>query len=85
MEFPSGIDFDSNFVYVAENGNMRVQVFDRQGTFQRLWGRDAVNGGGTDYEICTVANQCQVPSPYGFKGGEFYGPTTSQSEAAGCT
>ena len=75
MEFPSGVDFDSNFVYVAENGNMRVQVFDRQGTFQRLWGHDAVSGGGTDYEVCTVANQCQVVlPPYGFKGGEFYGP-----------
>jgi tripartite motif-containing protein 71 len=75
MEFPSGIDFESGFVYVAENGNMRVQVFDRQGNFQRLWGRDAVNGGGSDHEVCTVANQCQVPSPpYGVKGGEMYGP-----------
>ena len=76
MDFPANVAFDpSGLVYVVENGNMRVQVFDSQGNFQRLWGRDAVSGGVTTYEICTVASQCQAPSPpYGFLGGEFYGP-----------
>ena len=76
LEFPVDIDFDSGgLVYVVDNGNMRIQVFDAQGDFQRAWGHDAVNTGGDGPEICTDADQCQVVSPpYGSKGGEFYDP-----------
>ena len=29
----------SGEVYLADNGNERIQVFDSQGNFQRTWGR----------------------------------------------
>src|SRR5262249_28187277 len=41
-----------------ENQGQRVQRFDSDGNWERLWGLD-VNG-GSGFEICTVASSCTV-------------------------
>src|SRR5439155_19351852 len=43
------------------------------GLFLRAWGKDVVAGGGTGFEICTVAADCQLASSGGL-GGEVDGP-----------
>lgn len=47
-------------IYVAENGNNRIQRLDAEGHFERLWGFDVVQGGGSGFEICTVASECKL-------------------------
>jgi hypothetical protein len=37
----------------------RIQRLDSEGHFERLWGFDVVQGGGTGFEICTVASECK--------------------------
>jgi sugar lactone lactonase YvrE len=50
------IDKDDR-VYVAEAA--RIRVFNTDGTFLRAWGWDVVAGGGIEFEVCTVAAECQ--------------------------
>ena len=58
---PYGVVADNDgHIYVADLGNERVQKFDSDGNFIRMWG-SGVNG-GTGPEICTVATNCQVGS-----------------------
>src|SRR5215475_2536664 len=38
FNLPNGLDIEGDEVYVSDNGNNRVQVFDRSGTFLRKWG-----------------------------------------------
>ncbi len=56
-------------IYVADTKNNRVQRFDAEGNFVSAWGADVVKSGGAgdvgdaaakDYEICTVASECQA-------------------------
>jgi uncharacterized protein (DUF2147 family) len=65
---------DGGNVYVADGGATRIQKFDSNGTWERAWGKDVVNGGGTGFEICTVATNCKVGDLNGELGGEFRGP-----------
>ena len=52
------IDGDGN-VYVTEQ-KPRIQKFDAEGHFLRMWGKDVVAGNpDTGPEICTVESQCQ--------------------------
>jgi Ca2+-binding RTX toxin-like protein len=46
-------------VYVADMGNQRIQAFDSSGNFDRTWGRDVDSGGGTGFEVCTLAADCK--------------------------
>jgi DNA-binding beta-propeller fold protein YncE len=65
-----GIATDSaGAVYVSDAVNSRIQKFDSTGNFLRTWGRDVLVGGGTGFEICTVAEDCQAGSG-GSLGGE---------------
>ncbi len=66
--FGVGVDA-ANDVYVADGGNQRIQVFDSQGGFKRMWGRDVVNSGGTGWELCETAANCKIGEP-GELGGE---------------
>jgi sugar lactone lactonase YvrE len=64
---------------VVGGENHRVQRFDRDGTFERMWGKniDASNP-STGFEVCTVAASCQVPASAatatGSLKGEFGNP-----------
>jgi tripartite motif-containing protein 71 len=60
-------------VYVADNGNNRLQKLSGAGAFERAWGKDAVAGGGTGFEVCTVAANCG-PAATGELGGEMSAP-----------
>ncbi len=37
FQYPHGISVDANYVYVADTENKRVQIFQKNGTFVRLW------------------------------------------------
>jgi hypothetical protein len=78
---PTGVTIDqaTGHVYVMDRGNRRVQEFDLDGTFIRAWGWDVVQTGGIgddatppagEFEICTVATQCQAGSD-GEGAGQF--------------
>ncbi|MGZ5420061.1 MAG: hypothetical protein ACXWES_06040 [Solirubrobacterales bacterium] len=60
-----GIATDSpGNVYAAEPGFNRIQKFNSSGTWERAWGRDVIQAGGsgdtgTGFEICTVAAACK--------------------------
>jgi tripartite motif-containing protein 71 len=76
-------------VYVADQGNLRVQVFDSAGTFIRAWGRNVVATGPDDtvsggFEICVAANGdvCQAGEA-GAEGGEFGEPDDVAVDPAG--
>jgi tripartite motif-containing protein 71 len=72
----------SGDVYVADQGNERLQKFDGSGHFLRAWGKDVDTGGGTGFEICTAAASCQSGATGGL-GGEFYTPYGAATDSAG--
>jgi hypothetical protein len=62
---PQGIavDQDTGNVYVSDRDNRRIQQFDANGNFVRMFGFDVIaaagpppNSNGTGYEICDVTN-----------------------------
>jgi len=66
-------------IYVMDRTNRRIQRFSPTGVFQRAWGWDVVQTGGSgddnvapanQFEICTVAAECQVGST-GSGAGQF--------------
>jgi uncharacterized protein (DUF2147 family) len=68
-------------VYVVDQRNNRIQKFDSAGNFLRAWGRDVDTGGGTGFEVCTVAASCKSGAT-GQLGGEFsFSLATRQSAA----
>jgi tripartite motif-containing protein 71 len=68
---PTGIAVDgAGDVYVIEVVGNRVEKFDSSGNWERAWGKDVVAGGGTGFEICTVATDCKWGAA-GQLGGEF--------------
>jgi tripartite motif-containing protein 71 len=67
-------------VYVADEGNSRIQKFDSSGNFLSAWGK-GVNGGGA-FGVCTVAASCQS-GLFGALGGELSDPVAVGSDAAG--
>jgi DNA-binding beta-propeller fold protein YncE len=62
-------------VYVADDENNRIQEFDSSGNFLRAWGKGVVSGGGTGFEICTVASECKAGEQGGL-GGELFAPAS---------
>jgi hypothetical protein len=65
-------------IYVVDSANHRVQRFDAVG-FVSAWGRDVISGGGTGFEICTMAITCKQgstgpPSPPDGPAGELSSP-----------
>jgi hypothetical protein len=72
LSSPQGIAIDTfdGSVYVTDQGNLRVQKFDADGNFLLAFGKDVVTGGGTGFEICTVAASCKQ-GVSGALGGEF--------------
>jgi hypothetical protein len=77
LNSPQGIAIDqaTGDVYVTEQTNLRVQKFDANGNFLRMWGRDVLNPtGGTTHEVCTAADAvapgCKIGTS-GATGGAF--------------
>jgi DNA-binding beta-propeller fold protein YncE len=66
------VDPDGN-VYVSERLNNRIEKFGSAGNFIAAWGKDVVTGGGTGFEVCTVAANCKKGVSGGL-GGEFNSP-----------
>jgi hypothetical protein len=72
-------------VYVRDRDNRRVQEFDLDGNFVRAWGWDVVQTGGLgddavapvgEFEICTIATECQAGST-GAGAGQFASSTAT--------
>ena len=63
------VDSASGNVYVADDGNNRVAVFDEDGDFMRAFGF-GVDTGANALEVCTTASSCQAGIP-GTAGGQF--------------
>jgi Ca2+-binding RTX toxin-like protein len=55
----TAVGADGN-LYVAEDNNARVSVFDPTPTFLRAFGSDVRPGGGTGVETCTTATGCKA-------------------------
>ncbi len=69
---PGGLAVDAANVYVADQGNSRVQKSDLSGNFVAAWGKDVDSvAPGTGAEICTVAGNCKQGGPAPLLGGEF--------------
>ena len=69
-------------LYVADNGNNRIEKFDSHGNFVLAFGKDVVTGGGTGFEICTVAASCKS-GVQGTLGGELTEPSAVAVDADG--
>ena len=67
------VDPVSGAIYVTDPQNRRIEKFDAAGNFVAVWGKDVIAGGGTGYEICTVAADCKQ-GEFGGLGGEFISP-----------
>ena len=52
------------------------------GAWERAWGKDVLNGGGTGFEVCTVAASCREGIANGL-GGEIDSPSRIAADAAG--
>lgn len=81
--FSSPIAVDPNaphHVFIADSFNRRVQEFEADGDFVRLWGVDVVAAGqpgdtGTGFEICasTAAGICKAGTFVSFGGSPLFG------------
>src|SRR4051812_43246954 len=83
LDLPQGVATDAaGNLLVGEERSNRVSEFDATGGFVRALGKDVVKGGGTGFEICTVAANCKEGLQGGL-GGEFTEPSGVAFDAAG--
>jgi hypothetical protein len=75
FEGPSQIAVDASHDVYVTDGNFRVQKFDSEGHFLRMWGWDVVKEGtdetaGDEFEVCVPANgdACKAGLPGGGPG-----------------
>jgi len=71
FENPWRIAVDSANIYVADNSNNRIQIFDSSGNFIKMFGW-GVDTGTNTFEICTV--NCQAGIGLAFGNGQFSSP-----------
>lgn len=59
---PAGVAVNqvTGHVYVSDAGFRRIQEFTANGGFVRAFGQDVLQGGGTGFEVCTVAASCKA-------------------------
>jgi NHL repeat len=68
------VDFETGRLYVADSGNNRIDVFDKDSNFELAFGW-GVKDGKAELQICTTATTCRK----GLSGtgkGQFSGPTS---------
>ncbi|HWA54611.1 MAG TPA: hypothetical protein VG816_10600, partial [Solirubrobacterales bacterium] len=71
---PYGMAADASHVYATDTINNRIETFSATtGAFEATWGKNVIAGGGSGYEICTVAGECRVGETGGL-GGELNRP-----------
>jgi hypothetical protein len=64
---PVGVDFDgSGTLYVADFGNARIDLYSRNGTFLRAYGKGVNTAGGGNPNVCAAA--CQTGAHSGDAG-----------------
>ena len=78
---PIGIAVAAGNVYVFGANRFRVDKFTTSGAFVSAWGKDVVSGGGTAFEVCTVATDCKT-GVTGSAGGEFRSPDDAVAPAS---
>ncbi|MFL6112440.1 MAG: hypothetical protein ACJ786_13950 [Catenulispora sp.] len=85
MSQPNGVAVDgAGRVYVSDSNNNRVQKFFSTGGFQLMWGKDVINGGGTDFEVChDEVDICKAANGTGHLGGELNFPAGIATDTAG--
>ena len=83
LDLPTGVSTDAQGnLYVAEEGSNRISKFDSVGHFLLAFGKDVVTGGGTGFEVCTVAANCKVGAQ-GTLGGELTEPRAVATDGRG--
>jgi NHL repeat len=83
LDVPMAVSADpAGNVYVADAGNLRIQVFTATGSFVRAWGKDVVSGGGTGFEVCTDAATCKT-GEVGELGGDLGSLTGVAADTSG--
>lgn len=72
FDAPEGVAVDSTtgYIYVADTGNDRIQVFDSSGTLVRMFGW-GVDTGASALEVCTSGCQAGIP---GNGSGQYNAP-----------
>jgi tripartite motif-containing protein 71 len=93
VDYPQAVATDAaSNVYVASDGNQRIDKYSSSGAFQRAWGKDVTTTGspddtGTGFEICSPADgdACQPGTYGGGLAGEFATPRGLGADAAGNT
>ncbi len=85
LDVSNDITFDVDLagrVYVPDEFNQRIQVYDSNGNFLRTWGENVDMTGGTGFEICVVAANCQSGTQ-GDGGGTLNYPTGIGTDSSG--
>jgi DNA-binding beta-propeller fold protein YncE len=88
LSIPDGISVSGEGVFVADQTNNRIAVYNHSGAFQRSWGKDVVASGtgetpGDGLEFCVpVFSTCKAGEP-GTLGGELDGPRDVEAGAGG--
>lgn len=83
LDLPTGVSTDAQGnLYVAEQGGNRISKFDSSGHFMLAFGKDVIAGGGTGFEVCTVAADCKFGAQ-GTLGGELTEPHAVATDASG--
>jgi DNA-binding beta-propeller fold protein YncE len=73
MSSPQGVAVNQSTgnVYVADQNNRRIQMFDAAGNFLAAFGWDVKVGGVATFEICSVATECKAAAPGNAGAGQF--------------
>jgi len=83
LEQPWPITFGPDgLVYVGDASANRISVHDLDGTWRRVFARDVVAGGGTGFEVCSIAADCKAGDASG-QTGSVWAPEGLDFDPAG--
>jgi tripartite motif-containing protein 71 len=83
IDGPDGVAIgEDGSLYVADEGNNRIDKFAPSGSFLLAWGKDVRPGGGTGFETCTTATGCKAGIAAG-GAGALNAPSGIAIDAAG--
>jgi hypothetical protein len=81
MDGPTGVAVGGSEVYVADNGNRRIDVYTKTGTFLRAFGHNVDTGGAGGFEVCTA--NCQAGTMTSPEAGAVSNPYDVDLDGAG--